>query len=391
MPVPPLPLELVALILDELALSSGEDDQSKRSNGRNVALVSKAWCTLGSAVVWSRIVLNSSEQVRSLVEHLEEHPNLPRFVKEIRLVGPDIGGALPDELDTSTFESASNNALLLRVWKLCRNLKTLKVLLPSWITGEACSQQLEHLKHLRHLDFRPRASLEAVQNTSSLLSSFASLTSLHFLNCNFPTVSTIPLPHTPHLLPIRNLRCINALVADCRAERLSMQTHLLNLVQNDTLESYTGIVYPSDTSFLDRLFTFPNLRTILLIVEESDDALPLLQHLFSLTSTHVLRKLAISGERSSEHANDPLKSVELRLNGTSSLKNFLFEHPPYVAQLELEGFYFRGDVEFPSAPADREGRVVFMSLEVLDEGEEQPRQRHYTVEQTAGTFRWCQA
>jgi hypothetical protein len=42
MPVPPLPLELVALIVDELALSCGEDDQTKRSNGRNVALVSVA-------------------------------------------------------------------------------------------------------------------------------------------------------------------------------------------------------------------------------------------------------------------------------------------------------------------------------------------------------------
>lgn len=180
MPVPPLPLELVALIVDELAASCSEDQKQRLANGRNVALVCRSWSSLGTAVVWRNVVLHSPEELSSLLSHFERHPKLPLLLKELYLVEAE--GAEEDDDSAATQEEALLvGSQVKELWTTCSNIQQLEVSTPPWLPAAALFDNLPLLKRLRQLDLTPEPGRAFYRKTPSLLSSLASLTSLRTL------------------------------------------------------------------------------------------------------------------------------------------------------------------------------------------------------------------
>ncbi|BGP18649.1 hypothetical protein JCM10213_002894 [Rhodosporidiobolus nylandii] len=84
MPVPPLPLELVALIVDHLADDlQGEGSQIE---GLRVALVCKDWLPLGQALCWRSVVLARGRD-DIIVDYLSSRPHLLQLVKHLAILG----------------------------------------------------------------------------------------------------------------------------------------------------------------------------------------------------------------------------------------------------------------------------------------------------------------
>ncbi|GAA5833239.1 hypothetical protein JCM3766R1_005449 [Sporobolomyces carnicolor] len=88
MPVPRLPLEIIADISDLAARSStGYDTHSREiqtlTTGSAISLVCRSWTHIGQSLCWRRLDLKIST-FPSLLRHLTAHPHLARFVRAVR-------------------------------------------------------------------------------------------------------------------------------------------------------------------------------------------------------------------------------------------------------------------------------------------------------------------
>jgi len=85
MPQPPLPLELVALILEPF--HDIDDDGERRKVGERIGLVCRTWLPLGRAIVWHRVSLQVVADQR-LAEGLVAHPSSTSAVRHL-IIEPD--------------------------------------------------------------------------------------------------------------------------------------------------------------------------------------------------------------------------------------------------------------------------------------------------------------
>ncbi|GAA5908463.1 hypothetical protein JCM8208_006204 [Rhodotorula glutinis] len=85
MPQPPLPIELVALILKPF--HDLEDDGERRELGKRIGLVCRTWLPLGRGIVWSRVSIQVVADQR-LAGGLVAHPAAAAAVRHL-VVEPD--------------------------------------------------------------------------------------------------------------------------------------------------------------------------------------------------------------------------------------------------------------------------------------------------------------
>ncbi|GAA5947132.1 hypothetical protein JCM10213_001431 [Rhodosporidiobolus nylandii] len=173
MPLPSLPLELVSLVLTELRLSC-RNDTVRRVIGRNVALVCRAWESLGLGIAWHTLELDSPARVKRATAHFATHPRLLLAVREHRVTGnhsvlanrtPSNGGG----------PTAADDVVAL--WARSPNVLSLTITTPSWLDCDRLIlvlHSLDSLRHLRHLKIHPGADPSDNTFQTSLILAFMS-------------------------------------------------------------------------------------------------------------------------------------------------------------------------------------------------------------------------
>jgi hypothetical protein len=288
--------------------------------------------------------------------------------------GPQIASSDADDDGSEEDVVCEAEDLVGRIGRLCPNLKTLRVLCPLWLPGQHSFRILKHFPHLLQLDLLPFPDLTLVQQAATVLSFLACLTNLRTLNLHLATSETVSLP-APIQPPLRlqSFKCINSLVREGTAERESLRLHLLDLVQSNSLQSYIAPVLPTELSLLDRLFTFTNLRELFFVIEEPQNAVSFVDRVLTLAAAHGrLRKLILQGEGADT------APVELQVNGSSSLRHFLYR-VPLLRTIKLGGFYLRNDVVGLPQAAPSALAAMFLAVDVLDEGAEKPQTRFFAL------------
>lgn len=379
MTFPPLPLELVSLIVDELALSYEKDDAARLSNGQNIALVSKAWAPLGTAVVWTQVRLASSKQLEFLLAHVDKHVGLARLVKEVSLVEHTSEDNEEASQDSPAATIATSSALE-RLWSTCHRTSRINVETPSWIDLETLLPHLALLQHLHHLELRPSVDMALIAKIATLLPLLSALTSLQSLVVHAATRTMCPSPDgsSTGVLPLRELVCLSACVSNRQAEQHSMQSYLLSLTNPSTLRHCTLHSISADLPTLDRIFSCPNLVSLSLAIEQGQDATRFLEHAFKNARTHAsLRHLSIKAAG----------RTELFLGASSSLCTLL-QSVPFVSEVRIQGLYVHGDVQLPQA--DGQSLVaMFAMVDVLEEGANDPKMQAFALVKVGESrFQW---
>jgi hypothetical protein len=167
MPLPSLPLELVAFIVLELRFSC-DDDTVRRSNGLAVALVCKSWVLIGEQVVWHRVVLDSAAKATSLVKHFAEHKHLAKLVKDLKIDEPTVKPASDEASDDDDDNSPSTRAALASLWTRCTSITEREYDETTWLNMGSFVRGLRTLKDLRNLAFLPNTmEADTLMNLSS--------------------------------------------------------------------------------------------------------------------------------------------------------------------------------------------------------------------------------
>ncbi|GAA5930780.1 hypothetical protein JCM3775_003864 [Rhodotorula graminis] len=103
MPQPPLPLELVALILEPFR--DIKDDGERREIGERIALVCKTWLPLGRDIVWHRVSIKVVADQR-LAEGIVAHPSSAAVIRHLTVEPDDL--QLPMELEADAEPSGTS-------------------------------------------------------------------------------------------------------------------------------------------------------------------------------------------------------------------------------------------------------------------------------------------
>ncbi|BGP15385.1 hypothetical protein JCM10213v2_003353 [Rhodosporidiobolus nylandii] len=254
MPLPSLPLELVSLILAELRLSCRNDNE-RRTIGRNVALVCKAWESLGLGIAWHTLELDSPAKVKSATAHFATHPRLLRFVREHRVAGR---GGVPADRTPSSESGQTAADEVIALWARSPSVLSLAIITPSWLHCDRlvfALSSLSSLRHVRNLDIQPVPDpSDNTFQTSLILAFISTLHHLQELDLVFPLnhvrwIGLPPLPPDPSLLPLRKIT-----VSPTRI--LIGETHPL---QPATLTSLALLLESSDLRTVDLIPRFVNL------------------------------------------------------------------------------------------------------------------------------------
>lgn len=266
MAVPPLPLEIVALIIEELRelceIDFEDDDSSDRhSNGLAVALVCEAWRQLGQGIAWYRLVLRSAEEVESILEHFASYKHLSSCVQELKLASVD------EYVDARVCKDAVIKGLL----QSCNKLRAVNLFAANWITMEKTLSHVHGRTLLRQFDL----TLDSIEEDTlgAVESTVASLVNLEQLNLAIsiiiPTTRTSPTP-PPALsnivLSIHELTLLVPLDASGQA----LASRMLDLIDPATLEMCSIAVQSDDLPLLDRLVAFP--RIVIMSIATTNDA-----------------------------------------------------------------------------------------------------------------------
>ncbi|GAA5942966.1 hypothetical protein JCM10213_005079 [Rhodosporidiobolus nylandii] len=207
MPVTSLPLELVALVVTELRLSCGDDDEARSTNGLNIALVCKAWQSLGGSLVWRRLTLETETMARRAVKHFQAYPHLLVVLRELR-----IGKRLPDcfpggPAEEPALPQPGPDSLENQIagwWASSPVLETVELFRPPWLDLEPLFPTLSSPPNFRclalHTSINSRLSAARVLQH---LPSFTSLVDLD-LSLGAADLPPIPSPSSPTIC-LRNL------------------------------------------------------------------------------------------------------------------------------------------------------------------------------------------
>ncbi|BGP15439.1 hypothetical protein JCM10213_005060 [Rhodosporidiobolus nylandii] len=277
MPVPSLPLELVALTLTELRLSCDNDDAVRRENGLNVALVCKAWQPLGEGVIWHGLVLDSPEKARKAIKHFEQYKHLARQVRKMHLTASS--QQIEAFLASSPSEAGPAAEVVRSLWRLCSSMYSLTLEWVDWAdfaTLVSYSPQLRSLRQLR-VSTRGMNSVDA----NALLHYLPSLSHLDHLVLTAAALDFAPPTLTPppaHLLPIRHFAF--QVRAGEPQPRVAYLSRLLDLMDPTVVTHVTYCASAEGDSLaaiVSRLLSFPLLRVLFIMCMTSRDGGPVLE------------------------------------------------------------------------------------------------------------------
>ncbi|GAA5841882.1 hypothetical protein JCM11251_005410 [Rhodosporidiobolus azoricus] len=366
MTVPPLPVELLSLIIDHLASLLDNNDVLRRQNGLAVALVCRAWRKLGTDLAWNTTRLDSVDRMRRVVAHLEQHPTLAEHVQHLELE------------DDESFEAAEVNRTILNTTCLFNlisptlRLVSLRCDEQDWVVGSLLVHELSRSRSaatLQHLSIR-EAPFE--HDISAFLAAISRLPRLSNLSLSLLWTSDVQATSAFNLpasvLPIDYLHL--QLYDNGAAQGLALQLcrGLINLVNLSTLREFSCIVSSADLSVLSALSRFPHLSRVSLLFH-APDALPVLRALVNVLAH--LRQLNYMNIvlLPDDGSGDPA----LRLHTSAStfvLGDLLTAIPPSLHHLSLNG------IDFPPAsfPALKNAERMAQALVTLQaEGEEANR------------------
>lgn len=358
MPVPPLPLELVPLIVDHLGCLVEDEPLERQRNGLAIALVCRVWRSLGAGLVWKHVVLESPEQARRFVAQLSQHCS---GIDHVR--GLDIQNGTAT--DAGEFgRSLSTTMRLAEIGAFPIRLTSLSLNRMCWLVGSLflcdmsrtdSASTLQHLSLIdRRFDCDPELFLLAI-------SRFSRLRTLHFdvSSCNdIGPVPTLDRARTP--LPLIALTLAFFELEASTTLPMHFISALLSLVDPTTLRHFTGIVERAEPFPLPSLTPFTNLDRLffhLHHLENPSSFLPDLVRLFP--NLPALRFLQIFSN------GDGMQ--KLVPPAVLTLPTLLKALPPSFLRLAIDG------VCFPQSafPTGREPRPVWDGAAWLQaEGEE---------------------
>lgn len=259
MPIPPLPLELVALILDHLA-----DDLSPpecRQHGAVVALVCKSWASLGVEFAFRDLQLKRGED-DELVDMLLRHPEWLSKIKSLVIKDlPPVEEGEPDH-DTSDLPA------LVKICGRCTRVTTLSLeafsqcQILAAIVASPCAPTLTAL--YTALAYSDESVPFSLQHLCDTLSSFPSLALLDLRIGNFCATTgdmSLVLPSSSHRLPIINLSL--DLISPMQPDALPEITRLLGAVLDPSTLKHVRIgEWELNGEFLEWFSGCPNLATL---------------------------------------------------------------------------------------------------------------------------------
>ncbi|GAA5977730.1 hypothetical protein JCM11641_001391 [Rhodosporidiobolus odoratus] len=266
MVVPTLPFELFHLILTELRLSCGSI-KDRQQNGTAVSHVCKRWHPLGTAIVWHRLVVSTSDDEAKLSAHLQRYPQLALHVRTIKIdsLGDDDLPPFSSDGDGRVAESTAFKV----IFSLCTFTRAIEFK-ATWIS---LATVFENLATSAILSKITRMSIQTTDGLESFLRNFPQFRSLDNLVFDFrgwydPTdFYYLPAPDTdttkyPRLTSL-NMSLIhpNHIVLD----RSAFLRRFFDRCDFSDLSHLTITLAAADSAILQQIATFPSLHLFTVI------------------------------------------------------------------------------------------------------------------------------
>ncbi|BGP15448.1 hypothetical protein JCM10213v2_003416 [Rhodosporidiobolus nylandii] len=374
MPVPSLPLELVSLVLTQLGASCDEDDQvqeakSRRENGLSIALVCKAWRSLGEAFVWHDLVLDSPAATRRATQHFRVYPHHLQLVRDFVLRdGADPSADTAGGLLSSWRSQRPNPAEeIIALWSAGPVLKQLLFEAPSWVDHDQLLYAMLDLDNLQHLYGLALVLGQATDPTleNALILSYVSR-----------------LRHL-RLQPLSTLYLSLASQDSTDTRRKETFAYLLDFVRPPTLTSLALFLEPDDSAIVATLARFSNLAEIETWFDNVNRCGPLIQHLFAVLAALSPPHLSLGIKARPPEQRFPLP-------GFDTLPVLLGAIPSSVKSLKFNNVYLAATAaSLPPVIADKPNEAdVGTTLKVLlDLGDGEGPVEHVLVKLTDGSWR----
>ncbi|GAA6020676.1 hypothetical protein JCM10207_007821 [Rhodosporidiobolus poonsookiae] len=351
--IPFLPPELIDLILTEVRLSCGDDDDARRSNGLAAALVCKAWQPYGVAAIWHTVKLDSPEEMSRLVESAKTFPHFPPFIKELYLLSTpaDVNESaqVDGELNRGTDQLADLCAL-------CTHLRVLDTGIASWVTSEQLALALPHLPCLTHLELG--AMERSCPSPLRLFPRLATPAGLVKLAITVIVGRENWAGPPPFATPLR-VRYLDALVRPL-FETEEAGTAPFYLALFDHLDATSPVdvsltLKPMDLPVIEGLSRFSNLRVLTTLLPSTSASLALVDRVFHLAKTHSNPLIMnVIGRSNPPFGNGHPTELRLPTLGTSSFSAFLAALASSISSFHIRGFYLTLDRDFQRLPCLRD-------------------------------------
>ncbi|GAA6046086.1 hypothetical protein NBRC10513_002086 [Rhodotorula toruloides] len=387
MPVPPLPLELVRLVLSLAAASLPEVE--RREECINFARVCKAWNESATALAWEEVsVREAGSEWAAFVNHLCAYPDLCRHIRALdlrplheklegdkRQVGTDEGDSEDDKTTPAELVAdEQQGSLFLDLIGHCTAVQDL--ILPEYplehkLAVKAGSAPFAaHLRRLRLLLIVPEAC--DVAYLADIILPFRQLTSLFMRAVLFGPVDgkcSLSAISAPYRLALNNLHLDIADGADGDFVETATQAILavvdVTAVGRLVLSNWTG-----DTIVFDWLTGSSVLRQLSIDTVDVEGLQALLEHL--LVMIHALPNLEylrIVPEPFFAELDPDQTGI---LPALLPLGFFLDCLPQSIRMASLLGLFFEGDDGLPETPAlkempPRDSNIMALFLGVLSE------------------------
>ncbi|GAA5889243.1 hypothetical protein JCM6882_000685 [Rhodosporidiobolus microsporus] len=352
MPTPPLPLEVVALILSHLG--DAVDESGRRENGKELALVCKAWTPLAYEMMF-RDLKPKPKRDEGLIKFLFERPHLLAHVRQLDLSAfspstesedeaEDTEGTAEGDRKLSILEEEDNVQPLYELVGGCIRLRTLNIpaggptinFLPFFAKSPSAST----LTSL-YLDSMGYQSFD-VDNLASHLAKLKSLEVLELRLCLF---STSPCSYNcqppPDKVPLKRIS-LNILGAFETNLHELVTKALTDILDPSTLTRCRLEDWKGDPFFLEWLPQCEALTTLIIEISEAEGVALCLEDIHAvLPELHALKALVIATS-----PFDP-SSATAELPSPIPLPIFLSALPPNLVAAFLSAVYFEID---PSVP-----------------------------------------
>ncbi|GAA5829799.1 hypothetical protein JCM11251_007882 [Rhodosporidiobolus azoricus] len=377
MPVPPLPLEVVSLIAEEVRLSY-TSEKDLRADGTSVSLVCRAWQPLGERIAWYTLVLDSSRKAHWANE---------RFIDNVRLATTVRAIAVPRELparekqktsDSSQMaeweEPGSAEANVSDILEVCELSEVLLLEEPPWLDLEVVLSLFPPLPRLLAFHFETR--IQGFAQGPRFLHALSTMSRLYRLTLRMPdnidyseNTSSPTSPLT--LLPLEQalLRCNRWTVNQPGSPRYRLTRDLLPLINPSTLRSLELNLDCDQLPLIDSAFSFPVLDKITFIFQRGDP-----QAAFDYALHHV-KRYSRRVQITLGACNLDGRSRPIKLFGSDELGTILDALPEHAAFLGVGGMHVNALALPPLLPNGHEfsaSNALSVAVKVGD-GEEEPK------------------
>ncbi|GAA5882999.1 hypothetical protein JCM1840_001107 [Sporobolomyces johnsonii] len=338
MAIPPLPLELVRLIVDQA--SDKLQERERHELGSAVALVQKSWRSPGQALAWHTVTVTLACD-DPLLKHLLHHEQLLPFIKDLSILTRE---ASRHETRRDTALTPAEENLIPRLLQRCTRLETVHLPDDSLNTPMLLGQlaPLPSAAKLHHLTamVRQGTGLDGELFVNSL-AAFTALRSLHLSIVEWIVSTRSRAPPSPFPAPLLNLVELdfNLFVGGHSGDstRRAMLEAIFSLVNLSTLRHLTlNCVIRNDGPFLSASLPLTTSLVTLTLgsfdPEELAIVLPSLVQIFPRLSSLVDLKICKHRPDIATEGADVLTPV--------GLVDFLNSLPPRLRLATITGVYF---------------------------------------------------